>query len=509
MVYSKIFDTARLSFEKGIQWLCRWRSERGGWGEDQGSPTVGITGHVLLAFAELGLSSSQLFRDDLAFIGRLCRRDTSGQGTYWSGDLLQVYSQPKNTMRETLLAAFPVAQYENGFHYSGIDRNELEESVLRWGMEMTDTSQQLHASCGMWEHYQLVKVLEALSYKGDLWNRLKKSIRHKRNAEDASWPSTSEGANKETAQALQTLLRYPDIDTNEISLIVDYLFSRVIQSQDYAYWESDVGDPICGVFFHTRWVILALLEASNILSFDTKRLETLEKSVYWLASIQRQDGGWVEIIGDPLGRDEERHNRPIGPGFVAYAVLALGKWLLMNGVSLADIHSIIEGNFSATGKCFVLMPFEDKYRGVYEQVIRPTIESNEIGLQCVRVDEIKHQGNVIDDIVREICNAEVIVADLSGLNPNVFYELGVSHALTNKTVMIARDKHLPFNLGPYRVIFYKETFGGEEKLKRELAQAVLTVLRNESARSNPVQDFLKAGMSIRRPGEALRGLLLE
>ncbi len=265
-------------------------------------------------------------------------------------------------------------------------------------------------------------------------------------------------------------------------------------------------DFVRGVYFNTRWVMLALLEANNNLPFDTEHSETLAKAVHWLTSIQREDGGWVEITGDPLGIDKERHNRPIGPGSMAYAVLSLGKWLLNNGISTSDLHNSIEGIFSVTGKCFVLMPFADKYLGVYEQVIRPTIESDEIGLQCVRVDEIKHQGNVIDDIVREICNAEVIVADLSGLNPNVFYELGVSHALTNKTVMISRDKRLPFDLGPYRIIFYKETFGGEEKLKRELAQAVLTVLRDEPTRSNPVQDFLKAGTNIRRPGEALRKL---
>ena len=141
--------------------------------------------------------------------------------------------------------------------------------------------------------------------------------------------------------------------------------------------------------------------------------------------------------------------------------------------------------------------------------IKVTIESDEIRLHCIHVHKLRHQGNVISDIVREICDAEVIVADLSGSNPNVFYELGVSHALTNKAVMISRDKPLPFDLGPYRVIFYEDSIASAERLKRDLAQAVLTVLQDEPTRSNPVEDFLKAGNRVRRPGQALRGLLLE
>ena len=73
--------------------------------------------------------------------------------------------------------------------------------------------------------------------------------------------------------------------------------------------------------------------------------------------------------------------------------------------------------------------------------------------------------------MREICEADVIVAGLSGLNPNVFYELGVSHALTNKTVMITRDiKRVPFDIVSYRVIPYEDNMAGAEQLKADLRE---------------------------------------
>ena len=79
--------------------------------------------------------------------------------------------------------------------------------------------------------------------------------------------------------------------------------------------------------------------------------------------------------------------------------------------------SIALGDVSNT--CFVVMPFHALFEAEYERVIRPAIE--EAGLSCVRGDEIYTQQTIIHDIWQSIRQARLVVAELSGRNPNVMY----------------------------------------------------------------------------------------
>jgi len=75
------------------------------------------------------------------------------------------------------------------------------------------------------------------------------------------------------------------------------------------------------------------------------------------------------------------------------------------------------------GFCFVIMPFKDEMKGVYEGAIKPAVES--LGLECIRVDEIDGSGNVVRRIIERIHEAKAVIADLTGKSANVFYELGI------------------------------------------------------------------------------------
>lgn len=140
-------------------------------------------------------------------------------------------------------------------------------------------------------------------------------------------------------------------------------------------------------------------------------------------------------------------------------------------------------------RCFVLMPFDPKYREVYERVYRPVAEDN--GLACWRVDEVARPGSITRDIVEGIVEADVIVADLTGRNANVFYELGISHAVGNKTIMTAQAKEdVPFDIASYRVIFYDQSIAGAERLRTSLGDAIKELLRSLERTNNPVQEAL-------------------
>jgi hypothetical protein len=141
----------------------------------------------------------------------------------------------------------------------------------------------------------------------------------------------------------------------------------------------------------------------------------------------------------------------------------------------------------AGDSCFVMQPFAQPLGSYYEKIFRPAIEK--AGLQPVRADaEIFGTGKIIDQIWRGINNAKVLIAELTTRNPNVFYELGIAHALQKPVVLVAANEpDVPFDLKHIRVIYYdvQDPFWGS-KLIDKLAENIL------SAISNPEEAIFKA-----------------
>jgi hypothetical protein len=115
-------------------------------------------------------------------------------------------------------------------------------------------------------------------------------------------------------------------------------------------------------------------------------------------------------------------------------------------------------------KAFVVMQFTPPYNELYTDVISPVCE--ELGLNPVRADETYGPGIIIADITRDITEAKVIIAEISSANPNVYYEVGYAHALNKPTILIAeKPVQLPFDVSPFRVLFYENTIGGKAKVE--------------------------------------------
>ncbi len=95
------------------------------------------------------------------------------------------------------------------------------------------------------------------------------------------------------------------------------------------------------------------------------------------------------------------------------------------------------------GTCFVLMPFGDEFKIVYQK-----IEEALKGLMtCTRADDLVEGKPILERILRGIATAELIVADLTGRNPNVFYELGIAHTRTKNVLLFTQNRsELPFDL---------------------------------------------------------------
>lgn len=137
---------------------------------------------------------------------------------------------------------------------------------------------------------------------------------------------------------------------------------------------------------------------------------------------------------------------------------------------------------------FILMPFDEGFDGVYEDLIRPPLE--EAGYTVARADTSLDQQNVMRDVVHGIANADLIVADVTGLNGNVMYELGLAHGLGRPTVILAQAiSAVPFDLRPYRVQEYSTHFRAADRLRRDLRAIGDGHSRGELSFGSPVSDF--------------------
>lgn len=134
---------------------------------------------------------------------------------------------------------------------------------------------------------------------------------------------------------------------------------------------------------------------------------------------------------------------------------------------------------SASDSCFVMMPFANPLGDYYSKIYEPAIEK--AGLHPVRADnDIFGTGKIIDQIWSGITSARVLIAELTSRNPNVFYELGLAHALRKPVVLVSsNEEDVPFDLKHIRVIYYdkNDPFWGT-KLIDKVAENILSAISN-------------------------------
>lgn len=127
-------------------------------------------------------------------------------------------------------------------------------------------------------------------------------------------------------------------------------------------------------------------------------------------------------------------------------------------------------------RAFVVMQFTEPYDSLYQEVIKPICE--EMELSVYKADEVYKQGIILKDIIEGLVESEIIIADITPPNPNVFYELGFSHALNKITILLAqRGSELPFDIRGYRTIFYDDTIKGKTEVEKDLRRHLKNVVR--------------------------------
>ena len=152
------------------------------------------------------------------------------------------------------------------------------------------------------------------------------------------------------------------------------------------------------------------------------------------------------------------------------SVRALHRWL-----SLSFFDMVYRPNLDEQ-LCFVLMPFRDPFNEYYEKIIKPAVSA--ANLKAVRADEIYGTQPIISDIWRHIWRARVVIADVTGKNPNVNYELGLCHALGVATLLLTQSmEDVPFDYRHRRCILYQPVKARwADELNNQIVNTIRAVL---------------------------------
>jgi nucleoside 2-deoxyribosyltransferase len=140
-------------------------------------------------------------------------------------------------------------------------------------------------------------------------------------------------------------------------------------------------------------------------------------------------------------------------------------------------------------ECFVIMPFGEPFDEYYNEIFKPI--AKKLNFNIVRADEIYGNKSIIEDIVKHIIKADIIIADVSLKNPNVNYELGLAHALNKEVVIISMDlKDVPFDYRHRRTIIYSTVkTKWSEKLENDIEKTIKNILHTNN--NEPVISVLK------------------
>jgi hypothetical protein len=149
-------------------------------------------------------------------------------------------------------------------------------------------------------------------------------------------------------------------------------------------------------------------------------------------------------------------------------------------------------------KAFVLMPYRQPFDSYYPAIFKPALEA--CGVTVTRADDIYTPRPVMLDIQESILASDLVLCEMTGRNPNVFYELGLAHAAGKPTILVStKEEDIPFDLRQVRVIQYETQMPGwEDRLRLAIQKAALAALASDNVWPPPLT---LTSQSSRGPGK--------
>lgn len=196
-------------------------------------------------------------------------------------------------------------------------------------------------------------------------------------------------------------------------------------------------------------------ENKNKVFLDSIR-HSFETQMYTINDRLVQNEERWRDVNHLLLRDEYKENESI---INTKRRTYLNEFLKANGINENDL--IVDSRL-----IFVLTPFHDKYAEDYEVIKKVCSEA---GFKCVRGDETFFKGDIFPEMLKLIVKARLIIANINGRNPNVFYELGISQALDKAVLLVSSEPDkLPIDIKSKRFLIYQSYKELQELIRTEL-----------------------------------------
>ncbi|WP_290079063.1 hypothetical protein [Lactobacillus taiwanensis] len=239
------------------------------------------------------------------------------------------------------------------------------------------------------------------------------------------------------------------IENKKVSVLLNKLLSRQSAGKALDYVNENNNEVIDYVTLIPRVQRLAITSINNILGINEKRIAFSKKQKRWyLYNLDLKDDDYTQA-------NKESKNS-------------------MNNV--------------VSTKGFYILPFTSKTESVMH-AIQDELKNEKIDFQLNKSGDIfdgTRNNDILSNIIEDIKKANIIVADLSGKNPNVYYELGLAHAWNKKVIIICSkesykkdyNKRLPFDIATKMILFYGTTYDDIKKLSKSVVRQIQAILKN-------------------------------
>lgn len=186
----------------------------------------------------------------------------------------------------------------------------------------------------------------------------------------------------------------------------------------------------------------------------------------------------VQRIGELIADCERELHKPHEETLSAQSALVGSRLALQQKyLRLSAGADTSTKEITALETCFVLMAFRKELDDIYQEIILPVFDEGRFGLRCYRADEIYGTSSIMQDVWKAIRGARLIIAELTGRNPNVLYELGISHVLRKPAILLTQTMDdVPFDLKHLRCIVYSLGPSGLRKLRADLETTIKKLL---------------------------------
>lgn len=199
---------------------------------------------------------------------------------------------------------------------------------------------------------------------------------------------------------------------------------------------------------------------SKLMEYSAKRKE-IEQEIYKL-TMELTDSSVGEFL-DVNRLIIQGQSYVIGDGAINYE-----GFLSQFGIHKSEVQR---------QKDFVvfLTPFTDSAAKTYRSCVNVL---NEIGIRLQRTDNVVDKSDIMMNIVTQIVKAEFVIANIDGRNPNVYYELGIAHAIGKPTILISKvdfysagiGEDVGFDVRQKRIVLYRDEAELEKKLLAQISR---------------------------------------